>query len=62
MAGSILSRERLHYTITVIIRYKNVISVPAVKLECLYVNINRHQDTIQEFENITEIVGVFLAK
>lgn len=57
-----MSRERLHYTITVIIRHKNVISVPAVKLECLNVSINRHQDTIQGVENIIEIVGVFLAE
>lgn len=57
-----MSRERLHYTITVIIRHKNVVSVPAVKLECLNVNINRHQDTIQGVENIIEIVGVFLAE
>lgn len=57
-----MSGERLHYIIAVIIRHKNVISVPVVKLKCLAVNINRHQDTIQGVENIIETVGVLLAK
>lgn len=33
--------------------------MPAVKIKCLDVNINRHQDTIQGVENIIEVVGVF---
>lgn len=58
-----MSGERLHYITTVTIRHKkNVVSVPVVKLKCLDVNINRHQDMIQRVEKIIEIVGVWQNK
>lgn len=52
---------RLHYTITVIITHKRGFSAPALRLKCLDVNINRHQDMTQGMKNPIVIGGILLA-
>lgn len=47
LAAGVLFERRWHYTITIVIKYKHGVFVSTVRVKCLGVYINKHQDMTQ---------------